>query len=126
MKKIAILLCLIMSFASAAFAAKNPPQMEVATVVSQDLSANQSGYAVMPVGRGLYGAPLMRQSNEVIVETGTQRITWVESSNRHPIILPVNGRIHFYRDNQWFVVMDSKNKKHKFGLVHLEAIAAKP
>lgn len=120
-----ILACLLLLLSTTAYAAKTPPVMETATVVSQDLSSNQSGYAVVPIGRGVYGAPLMSRSNEVTVETATQRITWIESPNRHPLILPVNGKVQFYRDNQWFVVRDMKNKKHKFGIVHLESIAVR-
>ncbi len=76
----------------------------------------------MPLGRGLIGVPITRNSDIVVVETATQRLTWAEAGRKF-VILPVNGTIHFYRDGNWFIVLDSKKNKHKFGLVHLEAIS---
>ncbi len=101
--------------------AKTAPLFETAKVISQDLSTQERGYAAMPMGTGIMGVPIMRRSNIVVVETATQRITWVEAG-RNTIILPVHGTIEFYRDGNWFVVLDAKNKKHKFGLLHLETI----
>lgn len=116
MKFFAIFLLL----STAAFASK-AHQLETAIVVSQEVSAGQRGYAVMPMGTGIVGAPIMRRSDVVVVETDHQRITWVEVGRR-TIILPVNGKIDFYRDGNWFIVRDAKGKKHKFAMVHLEHI----
>lgn len=33
------------------------------------------------------------------------------------IILNVNDGVQFYRDGSWFIVLDVKRKKHKFGLI---------
>lgn len=105
-----------------AVAKPNPP-MEGAKVISQDLETENRGTAVMPIGTGVIGVPIYRRSNIVVVETEHERITWLESGNgKNVIILPVNGVIEFYRDGSLFVVTDLKGKKHKFGLVHLEAI----
>lgn len=37
------------------------------------------------------------------------------------LILPVNGFVDFYRDGNWFIVLDSKHKKYKFALVGMTA-----
>jgi len=111
----------VLLFAPAAFA-KNTPQFEAAKVVSQNTSSEDRGYAVLPLGTGIVGAPIRRVSDVVVVETASQRMTWVEEGKSF-VILPVNGTIHFYRDGQWFVVIDAKKKKHKFGLLHLESIS---
>lgn len=110
-----LLLCSI-----SAFAKPNPP-LETAKVISQDLETQDRGTAVMPLGRGVVGVPISRRSNIVLVETASERMTWGEDGNgKNVIILPVHGTIQFYRDGKWFIVMDSSNKKHKFGILHLE------
>jgi len=41
---------------------------------------------------------------------------WVESG-RAAIVLPVHDEIRFYREKDAFIVLDSKNHKHKFTLI---------
>lgn len=89
---------------------------ETAKVISQDLNAYNAGTVAMPIGTGIAAVPIRRRSNIVVVETATQRLTWSEAG-KNTIILPVNGSVQFYRDGNWFIVLDSKNKKHKFGLI---------
>ena len=103
--------------------AKPIRQFESGKVVSQELSSEDGGYAVIPIGTGLVGAPITRRSNVVVVETVTERFTWMEAG-RSSIILPVHGTIQFYRDGKWFVILGSSQKKHKFGLMHMEVISA--
>ena len=110
-----LLLCCLPVFA------KTNPQTETAKVISQDISAQQGGYAMMPIGTSVVGMPINHRSNLVIVETASHRLTWAETGNK-AIVLPVNGEIKFYRDGDLFIVMDSKNKKHKFALMHMETI----
>ena len=76
----------------------------------------------MPLGSGVVGVPITRRSNIVVLETAKARLTWSEVG-KNAIILPVNGTIEFYQDGDWFIVLDSKHKKHKFALVHFENIA---
>ena len=52
----------------------------------------------------------------MVVETANYTLQWSESGNK-TIILPINGIVEFYRDGNWFIVMDTKHKKHKFALV---------
>jgi hypothetical protein len=68
------------------------------------------------MGTAMIAVPIYRQSNTVQVDVAQYRYTWVESG-RNQIILPVGGRIQFYQDKNWFIILDSAGKKHKFGLV---------
>jgi hypothetical protein len=121
MKTLILLFCLLPTISFA----KTEPAMESAKVLSQDLSSHEGGYAVLPMGSGIVGAPISRMSNIVVIETPTQRITWAEDGRKF-IILPVHGTINFYRDGKWFIVMDANKKKHKFGILHLEVKTADP
>lgn len=120
MKKIVI--CLLLCLPAYA---KPKPEMHTAKVISQDVDAYDGGTAVMPIGRGIMGVPIMRRSNIVVIETAKGRLTWSEVG-RKTIILPVNGTVQFYLDGNLFVVLDSQNKKHKFALMHFESIVPKP
>ncbi len=100
---------------------KTKPRFETAKVLSQNISSYNAGVAVVPVGGMLAGVPINRRSNTVVVQVGSQRITWSEVGTK-TIVLPVNGEVPFYRDGNWFIVIDSKNKKHKFMAVHIETL----
>jgi hypothetical protein len=71
------------------------------------------------------GVPINRRSNIVVLETGKCRLTLSEVG-RNWIVLPVNDTIQLYQDGKWFVVLDSKKKKHRFGLIHMEDIQNEP
>ncbi len=116
---IASLLCCCAS----AFA-KTHPIFQSAKVISQNIGSYNAGAAAMPIGTMVVGVPIVRTSDIVVIETSTQRMTWSEyiKGRRGAVILPVNGAIQFYQDGKWFVVLDANKKKHKFSLVHLEAI----
>ena len=101
---------------AASFGAEKQRNWEQATVISQDLDSQRSGAYATPIGNGTIAVPLYKRSNTVVVETDHYRYQWSEVG-RKVIILPVNGKVQFYRDGNWFIVMDSKNKKHKFALV---------
>lgn len=82
---------------------------------------------MIPIGGMLAGVPLRETTNTVVVETGSQRLTWIENDRsarvgKHLLILPVNGTIQYYQDGAKFFVTDSAGKKHQFGLVHMESI----
>ena len=91
-------------------------QMEHGKVLSQNMDSSQSGTYNAPLFNGTVAVPIYRRSNLVVVETDHYRLEWSEVGNK-TIILPVNGTIEFYRDGDWFIVQDSKHKKHKFALV---------
>lgn len=106
--------------------AKKQPEFQDAKVISQDIESHQ-------VDRGaMTGTPLVRFSDTVVLETAHERMTWVEVSSYatgtrtqdvvNAIPLPVHGTIQFFQDGNWFIVLDSSKKKHKFSLVHLETI----
>jgi hypothetical protein len=100
--------------------AKDKHPLQTATVVSQQIGSYNAGAAVMPMYGGLVGVPITRRSNVVIVETANSLMTWSEVGNK-TIILPEGGKVSFYQDKDYFVIMDSRNKKHRFVLTHLEA-----
>ena len=93
---------------------------ESAKVLSQSLNSQASGAMAAPIGNVVVALPIYRQSNIVMVETETHQLQWSEVG-KQKVILPVNGMIQFYRDKNWFVVLDNKGKKHKFGLVGMMA-----
>jgi hypothetical protein len=104
--------------------ASDKPQLEQARVISQELKSSQSGTYNAPIGTASVSAPIYRRSNFVIVETDTYQYQWSEVGGK-TIILPVNDTIEFYRDGNWFIVTDAKNKKHKFALVGMTALSPK-
>jgi len=106
----------VLLLTSALFAEK-PHVWETAKVISQNLGSERAGAYAAPIGNGAVAIPLYRQWNSVAVETDQYIYQWQEARGSRPVILPVNDKIMFYRDGDWFVVLDSKNKKHKFGLV---------
>ena len=96
--------------------AEKPPVWEQAHVISQDVSSQRNGVYAARIGTGVAAIPLYGRSNIVTVETKDYRYQWAESG-RNTIILTVNDDVLFYRDGDWFVVLDNKNRKHKFSLV---------
>lgn len=101
-----------------AFAADKAPMMETAKVLAQEIASHEAGVYVAPLGRATVAVPINRESNYVAVDTGTEVMEWMEAT-RTLIVLPVNGRIEFYREKNWFIVLDPRGKKHKFSLVSL-------
>jgi len=119
MKKLGVVLPLV--FLSVyAFSDEKQHTTEHATVISQSLSSSAAGTYNAPIGNATVAVPIYRKSNIVVVETDDYRFEWSESGNKN-IILPVNGSIEFYRDGDWFIVLDSKHKKHKFALIGMTA-----
>lgn len=111
MKLIAVLV-----FIAALSAADKNIAWETGMVISQDLNSQQAGTYAAPMGNARVAVPLYRRSNTVVIETEQYRYQWQEQG-RNAIILPVNDTVKFYRDGNWFIVLDTKNKKHKFGLM---------
>jgi hypothetical protein len=102
-------------------AAEKPHQWETATVISQNLGSRPAGIYSGPAGEGQAVIPINLRSNIVVVETGAYRYTWQEFTRspnwHHFVVLTVNDDVKFYRDGQWFMVLDSQGKKHKFTLI---------
>ncbi len=88
----------------AAAMAEQPHQWETATVISQKLTPN---------------------SSTVVVFAGANSYVWQEFTRspdcHHFIVLvhdqTVHDQVRFYRDGQWFVVLDEKGEMHKFSLI---------
>lgn len=96
--------------------AKKPPEGEVGTVLSQQIGSDRAGAYAGPVGGGVIAVPLYRMSN--VVEIDAARYTYrLAESGRHPLVVPVNSQITFYHEGNWIVILDSKNKKHKFAII---------
>jgi hypothetical protein len=79
-----------------------------------------------PIGTAAIAVPINGRSNVVVVDTGPTRYTWSEATRRGTIVLTVNAQVEFYRDGDWFVVLDSKGGKHRFALIGATAREQKP
>jgi len=119
-----VVLLLLATSSCASVTAEKPHQWETARVVSQNLGSSPAGVYSAPVGTGSIAAPIYLRSNIVVVDTGDYRYTWQEFTRspnwHHFVVLTVNDEVKFYRDGQWFVVLDSRGKKHKFALIGAE------
>ena len=98
-----LLLCCLPAFA------KSDRTLQHGKVMSQDLSSQDGGVMAIPMGTGVMTVPITRRSNIVVIDTATQRLTWLEHGNK-AIVLPVNGTIEFYQEGGWYVVLDSRQK----------------
>jgi hypothetical protein len=98
-------------------------QMLTGKVLSQDLNSVNSGTAVVPVGGIIAAVPIERRSNIVVVETEHHRLAWSEYG-RKTLIFVVGSTVSFYQDGNWFIVLDAQGHKHKFGLIHAEALGS--
>ena len=112
---------------------------ETGKVVDQLLSSSLAGAYAGPIGSGAIAVPLYQQANDVAIETtvfkysedgaiiqqATYRYGWHEVGRKalvgdryyppkYRVILVVNTTVRFYRDGDLFVVMDDKNRPHKF------------
>lgn len=108
---VAILSCLCLLPLGAA--KKKPPVMEIGTVLAQGLDSQDGGAYAMPLGNGTVAVPIRRTTNAVKIQSGEYIFDWVEDG-RTLLIFTVNDEFEFYRDGDKFIVLDSKNKKHKF------------
>ena len=125
MKSLALLLFLCCSLPVVTAIAETH-EMKTAKVISQNIGSYNGGSVVMPMGTGLVGVPITRRENIVVIETASRRATLSDLGNvKHPLILPVNDTVNFYVEGSAVVILDSSGKKHKFGVVHIEAINAK-
>ena len=89
-------------------------------VIAQNFTSTPGGTVAMPLGTGAIAVPIYRRANYVQVDTGKYQYQWVESVGRAgSLVLAVGGEVKFYREDEWFIVMDRKNKKHKFSIVAL-------
>jgi hypothetical protein len=103
-----------------AFSSEKQHNWERGKVIAQDLSSSPAGTYAAPIGTATVAVPIYRRSNAVVIETDNYRYEWSEVG-RKMVILPVNGFVDFYRDGNWFIVLDSRHKKHKFALVGMTA-----
>jgi hypothetical protein len=119
--------CLVLLFAACGYAATKPsPALEHGVVISQDITTTRNGVYAAPIGTAAIAVPIYGRSNVVVVDTGSTRYTWSEATRRGTIILTVNAQVEFYRDGDWFVVLDSKGGKHRFALIGATAREQKP
>ena len=115
----AVIAVVVLLASTLAFAEKERA-WEMAKVVSQDLRTHTGAAYGGPFGPGPMIVPVAYTTNIAVVETKDYRYTWSEHSKKK-VVLPVHGTIRFYRDGDYFVVLDTNGKKHKFGL--LKAVA---
>jgi hypothetical protein len=96
---------------------------ESGTVLSQQIGSGTAGAYATPIGRGAIAAPLYQRTNDVVIATPTFTYQWREKPGRKLIVLAVNSTVQFYRDGNWFVVLDSEHSKHQFTLLGMTATA---
>src|SRR5579863_889207 len=95
---------LVLPATCASVIAQQSHQWQTATVISQNLTSD---------------------SNTVAVITGAHSYVWQElapdPSGHRFIVLAHDPNLHdqvkFYRDGQWFVILDHQGEKHKFRLI---------
>jgi hypothetical protein len=95
---------LVILATGAALMAEQSHKWETGTVISQKLTSD---------------------SSTVVVVTGAHSYVWQEytrSPDWHPFIVlvhnqTVHDQVKFYRDGQWFVILDDQEEKHKFRLI---------
>jgi len=98
------------------------PAWQYAKVISQNIGSRDSGAAAVPIGGIVAVVPLSERWNVVIVEDRFYRMEWHELGSSF-LTLIVNDEVRFYRDkDDRCVVLDSKGKKHKFAIMHIEKI----
>ena len=98
---------LVLLATSSAVMAEQSHKWETATVISQKLTSD---------------------SSTVVVVTGAHSYVWQEftrSPGGHDFIIlvhnqTVHDQVKFYRDGQWFVILDDQDEKHKFRLIREE------
>ena len=110
------LLGIFVLLVSAMALAEKPRDWETAKVLSQDLRSHAGAAYVGPMGPGIMVVPEAYTTNIVVVESGDYRYTWSERSKKK-VVLPVHGSIRFYRDGDYFYILDTRGKKHKFALL---------
>lgn len=99
-----VVFSLVILATCAAVMAEQSHQWETATVIFQKLTSDSSTVAVI---------------------TGAHSYVWQEvtrSQDRHHFIVlvhdeTVHDQVKFYRDGQWFVILDDQGDKHKFRLI---------
>ena len=119
LRLLAVLSLLLLIVSTLALAEKERA-WETARVISQDLRTHTGAAYGGPFGPGPMVVPVAYTTNIVVVETKDYRYTWSEHSKKK-VVVPVRGMIRFYRDGDYFVVLDTNGKKHKFAL--LKAVA---
>lgn len=95
---------LVLLATCAAVMAEQSHKWETGTVISQKLTSD---------------------SSTVVVFTGAHSYVWQEFTGspdwHHFIVLvhdqTVRDQVKFYRDGQWFVILDDQREKHKFRLI---------
>jgi hypothetical protein len=119
--------CVVLLFAACCYADKKPgPTLEYGTVVSQEIATTRNGVYAAPVGTATIAVPIYGRSNVVVVDTESTRYKWSEATRRGTIVLTVNAPVEFYRDGNWFIVLDSKGGKHRFALIGAIAKEQRP
>jgi hypothetical protein len=124
--------------------AKDAPPVvwENGFAVSQETQSSPGGAIIRPMifSRGLIETVVTSQTHTVHVDTGQSHYTWVEDTRkaRTFLVFRVGASFRFYRDKNYFVVVDHDNKRHFFILagesvreyeaqpVHAVPVAAAP
>lgn len=94
------------------------PQWQHGTVLGQETQSVYSGSYEAWVHGVYVNVPTYRNINTLTVETECYRYVWQEAPMFHGnVILPINGTVNFYQDGSSFIIIDIKNRKHKFSIL---------
>ncbi len=119
--RLLVVLSLLLLIVSTLALAEKERAWENAKVISQDLRTHTGAAYGGPFGPGPMVVPVAYTTNIVVVETTDYRYTWSEHSKKK-VVVPVRGMIRFYRAGDYFVVLDTNGKKHKFALLKTVAL----
>lgn len=119
--RVALLLALAALCPAPLFARRKPlPTLETGIVVRQSLDSYNAGEAYMPLFGGIVGAPIVRRSNLVVVDTPGLRMTWSEADKK-TLVFAEGDSVQFYREKNYYVVPEGRHKKFRFVLIHAQA-----
>ena len=88
-------------------------------IVSQESVSSDGGIVTIPVYGMLVTRQVTRQTNQVILEYNGYIITLVEKPSKHFLLFPEGINCVFYKDNEWYVFLDTHKREHKFSAIHI-------
>lgn len=118
MRAAAVLLCLAMTALGAT------PRTWVDAEVANITTGQRTGYAVLPLGGGLIGAPLTAVRYFYWIQT-PDKIICVSRKNQHPLNLTLHGKTKIAIDGSRAYVLDDDGKEVKMDIMS-KAMRPKP
>jgi hypothetical protein len=120
MRQSAVILFTLLALSPYALPEKKKIVMEKAKVISQESGSERSGVIGRPIDGMVVAEPIYKNWNKTVIETEQAKYELNELGNNW-LVLPAKGVIEFYRDGDLLIILDNKNKKHKFAVVGMMA-----